>query len=245
MEKLGIQHSLDLDTPKSSEIEKRIEHLLEWFRVAPAEIRRLEKNASGEGLLIMPSVTANKRPDEDDLDVLWRLQTETWTDVQNDTINTLSRYLDPAAFTYATRQRVADRLADTFADTKDENEILQAVYTLLRETQGDESVPMTATERLAAARAPHIAKARFKLPIVKERYESIKQTLEEMKEYFYDEYLLLYNRYVLKHALYRVQCELGENGIPKTHDEYYLIRTKAMKHFREHSSIVMTDDCEG
>jgi hypothetical protein len=188
---------LGIEAEKFTEREKKIRALLKEYRTIDRRIEYFERLAKGDGLVHQPSVTAAP-PIEDDAWLLVQRATEPLSEAQEHMVSVVQKYLSPSGFTYATCARVANALSTIVSDDQDEDELLQMMFGMLREaSSAEERVELTDTERLAILREREINQARQKLATLREHKRHVGYALDTMREYYHEDYLLLWNRDVL------------------------------------------------
>lgn len=226
--------------------EKAVIAALGEYRAIEARIRVYERQARGDGLLIEARVT-QRVLDEDDTYVLARLK-EPLNERQQRIVEAVLKNapIDHVG-QFATYKRVADMLARTVSDDKGDDELLQLFFAMLREAQGEELVPLTSVERLAAAREMAIAKARQRLAYYLDRKRAIDGALSELRSLSDYAYQLVSMRYIDGLDLEEVQRKLGglrnHGGFPLTRKEWLRDRRRAMELLIELMPVMEVSTC--
>lgn len=226
---MSAQLALDLDVESFSKQEKVLVKLLRNHRTIDVDIRRNERWAKGDGILIEPSVTASLG-DEDDLEVLIELRMADLDERQQLIVDTYRKWCATDKWLFAAKHRVVRELGSAVADNKDDDETLQAFYTMLSEKLGEERVELTDTERVAIRRERFISKARARLEFLRERKAIVQAALDDLRDTQEYDYTLVYNRYVLDKSPEEV-CGILSPVHPLEMETYFKHRKRAMLNF--------------
>ncbi|MCL6443138.1 MAG: hypothetical protein K6T83_06740 [Alicyclobacillus sp.] len=226
--------TVEMEPVQESNIQrdKRIEALLRAHRTIDIQIRIYQRRANGDDLLHEPRVTA-KPPEEDDHEVMWRLNTEPLTPALVNLADTVRRYLAVEDVKgYATAERVARRLELISPADRLDKDTLKSIVGLLRERKQGEYVDLTPTERIAIIRAYEIERARKKLQILQYQKKVVGEALELTRQLSELQYMLLWMRYVEDKPTDEVKAVLGGRA-PLTRHEYLGLRKRAMNTFAQ------------
>ncbi len=242
-----LQTRLELETETVEAIESKAMILLREYRTIDADIALYESRAKGDGLLIQPSVTHALGEDEDDIDVLWALTHEEYTESEELVNRTLARYLTPELLRtrlhkgaqsilpanhdyYASCARIRLLLASVNPQSVDDKEILDGVSAMLDERLGDPeemaAVHLTDTEQMAVRRWKEIERARSVLVKLRANRDAVRATLTLMEQWFPMEEKVLRLRYIEERTMDETMDELGIDRHP-----YEDLRRKAMNRF--------------
>ena len=248
-----LQMRLDLEVESVEAIESKAMILLREYRTIDADIALYESRAMGDGLLIQPSVTHALGEDEDDIDVLWALTHEEYTESEELVNRTLARYLTPELLRtklhkgaqsilpanhdyYASVARVRLLLASVNPQSLDDKEILDGVMAMLDERLGDPeemaAVHLTDTEQMAVRRWKEIERARDVLAKLRENRDAVRATLTLMERWFAQEERVLRLRYIEERTMDETMDAMCLSEHP-----YKDLRTKAMKRFISRTSV--------
>ena len=242
-----LQPRLDFDVETADVLESKAMILLREYRTIDADIALYELRAKGDGLLMQPSVTHAFGEDEDDIDVLWALTHDAYTESEELVNKTLARYLSPELLRsklhkgaqsilpanhdyYASCARIRRLLASVNPQSLDDKEILDGVAAMLDERLGDPeemaAVHLTDTEQMAVRRWKEIERARDVLTKLKENRDAVRATLTLMERWFPAEERVLRLRYIEERTMDETM-----DAMCLSEWTYRALRSSAMKRF--------------
>ena len=248
-----LQARLEIETEPIEEIESKAMILLREYRTIDADIALYELRAKGDGLLVQPSVTHALGEDEDDIDVLWSLTHDAYTESEELVNRTLARYLTPELLRmrlhkgdqsilsanhdyYASYARIRLLLASVNPQSLDDKEILDGVAAMLDERLGDPeemaAVHLTDTEQIAVRRWKEIERARDVLAKLRENRDAVRATLTLMEKWWPQEERLLRLRYIEERTMDETMDAMRLSEHP-----YKDLRTKAMQRFISRTNV--------
>ncbi len=249
-----LQTRFDIETETVEAIESKAMILLREYRTIDADIALYELRAKGDGLLVQPSVTHALGEDEDDIDVLWSLTHDAYTESEELVNRTLARYLTPELLRmrihkgaqsilpanhdyYASYARIRLLLVSVNPQSLDDKEILDGVAAMLDERLGDPeemaAVHLTDTEQMAVRRWKEIERARDVLAKLRENRDAVRATLMLMEHWWPQEERLLRLRYIEERTMDETMDELRIDRHP-----YEDLRRKAMNRFISRTSVM-------
>ncbi|WP_420950157.1 hypothetical protein [Alicyclobacillus tolerans] len=228
---------LDLGLPSKKDVEDKAISVLAEYRTLGSDLKLARLQASGDHLPVEPRVTAALALEEDDPEILWKLQTEPLTDLQSQMAQILSKYISKDKYTYATRKRVYSQARGISCETTTEQEWLDSFIHMLKERLDaeEEYLPWTSTEKIALRREPWIERAKAEVQRLEQIDAAVTPVLEHMKQEYADAYYLLWYQYVQGLSVMQVRDILGriKFGVdnPMTEREHRTLRDKSMRKF--------------
>ncbi|MCY0870814.1 MAG: hypothetical protein OWT27_09555 [Firmicutes bacterium] len=228
---------LDLDLPSKKDVEDKAISVLAEYRTLGSDLKLARLQASGDHLPVEPRVTAALAPEEDDPEILWKLQMEPLTESQSQMVQILSRYISKGQYTYATKKRVYSQARGISCDTTADQEWLDSFVHMLKERLDaeEEYLPWTSTEKIALRREPWIERAKAEVQRLEQIDAAVTPVLEHLKQEYTDSYWLLWYQYVQGMSVIQVRELLGrikfgvDNAI--TEREHRTLRDKSMRKF--------------